>query len=88
MVSSLTGDRRIVIALSNSPNSYAILADELNILEAENVTWKKLPRAIQSELSAVDQVAVVDGRLVCSTNSEMIYNKVLTELKRDTEEAA
>ncbi len=87
-VAEFKSDRRIVIVLSNLPNNYAILADELNILEADLVRWKSLPRAIHSEQSPVIQVAVIEGKLVCQTNAEMLYKNVISASEQNSDKAA
>ncbi len=81
-------DRRIVIALSNSSQNYAILADELNILETHLVHWRDLPRAIFSEHSPIVQVAVMEGTLVCRTDAEILYQKVIRHTIDDSDRAA
>ncbi len=76
----LTGlevDRRIVVALANDGSNFAILADELSIIEADLITWNLLPKAVRSEHSPVSQVGILEERLVCLTRARDIHHKLI-----------
>ncbi len=80
--------RRIVIALANEQNPYAILADELAMLDPEQVGWKKKPRAVYSEQTPVLQVAILDKRLICLTSASILYDTTIVPGECGSNQAA
>ncbi|MCP4431415.1 MAG: hypothetical protein GY806_10585 [Gammaproteobacteria bacterium] len=78
-----TGNRRIVAVLKNDSGSFALMADELQIVEAAQFDFDSLPKVISTEFSPVLQVALFDEQLICASNAKTIHQKLVAGTPRD-----
>ena len=78
--------RRVVAVLNCPQQPFAIMADELRLLNSNDVSRSTIPRAMRQADSPVDQLAVIDEQLICLTSAERLYDKAIATAVRQVAE--